>query len=79
MTLGPIKPGDIVKVEILGRQFHGLVTGKRNGRLQFEPIERGISYFEAKPKQVIVHWGKRGRPRTSVEVRTEPTPLAAAA
>ena len=79
MTLGPIKPGDIVKVEINGRQFHAIAGGKRDGRLQFEPIERSVTYHEAKAKQVIAHWRKRGRPRSSVQTSTEPAPLAAVA
>jgi hypothetical protein len=79
MTLGPIKPGDIVKVDIRGLQFHAIAGAKDNGRLQFEPIQRGITYHEAKPREVIAHWGKRGRARASVEASSEPTPLAAAA
>ena len=81
MTLGPIKPGDIVQVELRGRglRFHAIAGAQRNGRLQIEPIERNVTYYEAKPREVIAHWGKRGRPRTSIEVRSDPAPLAAAA
>ena len=79
MTLGPIKAGDIVRVQIRGRVFLAYAGAKDKGRLKLEPIDRGITYFEAKATEVIAHWGKRGRPRASVEVRSEPTPLAAAA
>jgi len=79
VTLGPIKAGDIVRVQIRGRVFLAYAGTKTKGRLQLEPIDRGITYHEAKASEVIAHWGKRGRPRTSIEVRSDPAPLAAAA
>jgi hypothetical protein len=65
MTLAGIRPSDLVRVEIKGRVFIAEVRSRPvNGRIEIDPIERGITYRSAKAREVICHWAKRGRPRT---------------
>ena len=64
MQLATVKPGDIVRVDKKGRVFEAFVLAKRDGVLEIEPIQRGISYTTASAREVICHWARRGRPRT---------------
>jgi hypothetical protein len=66
--------GDIVEVDRLGRRFHALVSGLANGGLTIQPLDRRISYRSCRARDVISHWAKRGRPRTTEEP-LEPSPL----
>lgn len=63
MELASVRPDDIVRVNKKGRIFEALVLGRRRGTLEIEPIQRGISYTPASPREEICHWVKRGRPR----------------
>ncbi len=67
MRLEGIDAGDIVEVDRLGRRFHALVTGEAPGGLAIQPVDRKISYRTCRAREVIGHWAKRGRPRTSTE------------
>jgi hypothetical protein len=67
MRLEGIETGDIVEVDRLGRRFHALVSGDAPGGLSILPLDRKISYRTCRPREVIAHWSKRGRPRTSTE------------
>ncbi len=67
MRLEGIETGDIVEVDRLGRRFHALVTGDAPGGLAIQPVDRKISYRNCRAREVIGHWSKRGRPRTSTE------------
>lgn len=64
MQLASVRPDDIVRVNKKGRVFEALVLGKRKGRLEIEPLQRGITYTTASAPEVICHWAKRGRPRS---------------
>jgi hypothetical protein len=64
MQLASVRPDDIVRVNRKGRVFEALVLGKSEGRLEIEPLQRGITYTTASPREVICHWAKRGRPRS---------------
>jgi len=72
MRLSAISPGDIVRVSVRGRVFHGVVRGTVPGGLQVEPIERNISYRQIKARDVVEHWAKRGRPRAEAEADENP-------
>jgi len=74
MRLEGIKIGDIVEVDRLGRRFHALVTGSANGGLLVQPLDKRISYRSCRAHDVVTHWAKRGRPRTTDEP-LEPSPL----
>jgi hypothetical protein len=74
MRLEGIQTGDIVEVDRLGRRFHALVTGNANGGLSVQPLDRRISYRSCRAQDVVAHWAKRGRPRSTNE-QFEPSPL----
>jgi len=75
MRLEGIQTGDIVEIDRLGRRFHALVTGTgAAGGLTVAPLERRISYRSCRANEVLAHWAKRGRPRTSEEP-LKPSPL----
>lgn len=67
MRLEGIETGDIVEVDRLGRRFHALVTGNAPGGLAIQPLDRKVSYRTCRARDVLGHWSKRGRPRTSSE------------
>ncbi len=72
VRMSSISPGDIVRVSVRGRIFHGVVKGTVPGGLQVEPIERNISYRQIKARDVLEHWAKRGRPRAEAEAAADP-------
>jgi hypothetical protein len=74
MRLEGIQIGDIVEVNRLGRRFHALVAGNAPGGLSLQPLDRRISYRSCRAHDVVSHWSKRGRPRTTNEP-LEPSPL----
>jgi hypothetical protein len=74
MRLEGIQVGDIVEVDRLGRRFHALVTGNAAGGLSVQPLDRRVSYRSCRPREVVGHWAKRGRPRATAEP-LEPSPL----
>jgi hypothetical protein len=65
MRLEGILAGDIVEVDHHGRRFHALVTGTRTGGLALAPLDRRINYHSCRSREVVGHWVKRGRPRTT--------------
>jgi hypothetical protein len=67
MRLEGIDAGDMVEVDRLGRRFYALVTGDAPGGLAIQPVDRKLSYRTCRAREVIGHWAKRGRPRTSSE------------
>jgi len=73
MRLEGIQTGDIVEVDHRGRRFHALVTGPVPGGLALQPLDRRVNYYSARSHEVIGHWAKRGRPRTTSEP-LEPSP-----
>lgn len=75
MRLEGIQAGDIVEVDRLGRRFHALVlvTGVQGG-LSIQPLDKRITYRSCRAHEVVAHWAKRGRPRTTSEP-LEPSPL----
>jgi hypothetical protein len=69
-----IDPGDLVLVNKRGRVFHARVRSvDPSGLLRVEPIERNISYREARPREIADHWRHAGRPRD--EARQPPEQL----
>jgi hypothetical protein len=67
MRLEGIEMGDIVEVDRLGRRFHALVTGGALGGLGIQPLDRRITYRSCRANEVLSHWAKRGRPRSTNE------------
>jgi hypothetical protein len=74
VRLEGIQLGDIVEVDRLGRRFHALVTGDASDGLSIQPLDRRITYRRCRARDVVAHWAKRGRPRTTNHPR-EPSPL----
>ncbi len=74
MRLEGIQIGDIVEVDRLGRRFHALVTSSDSGGLSIQPLDRRVTYRTCRAHDVVGHWAKRGRPRTTSEP-LEPSPL----
>jgi hypothetical protein len=74
MRLEGIRTGDIVEVDRLGRRFHALVTSSAPGGLGLQPFDRRITYHTCRAHDVVGHWAKRGRPRTT-DAPLEPSPL----
>jgi hypothetical protein len=72
MRLEGIQAGDIVEVDRLGRRFHALVSGNAAEGLGIQPLDRRITYRACRAHEVVAHWAKRGRPRTTNEP-LEPT------
>lgn len=76
MRLEGIQTGDIVEVDRGGRRFHAIVTAPAPGGLALSPVDRHISYYSCRSREVVGHWSKRGRPRTSSEpLRPSPRQL----
>ncbi|HET9720670.1 MAG TPA: hypothetical protein VFP55_11375 [Solirubrobacteraceae bacterium] len=67
MRLEGIETGDIVLVDRLGRRFHALVLGSSLGGLTIQPLDRKVTYHSCRAREVVGHWARRGRPRTSAE------------
>jgi hypothetical protein len=74
VRLEGIEAGDIVEVDRLGRRFHALVTGAAAGGagagaggLAIQPLDRKVTYRVCRAREVVGHWAKRGRPRTTAE------------
>ncbi len=61
MTLAGIKPGDIIRVDKKGRIFEAFVRDKHAGELKIAPIIPQVTYTTASAREVIGHWGRRGR------------------
>ena len=67
VRLEGILTGDIVEVDHHGRRFHALVTGSHHGGLTLAPLDRRVNYHSCRSREVVGHWVKRGRPRTTSE------------
>jgi len=66
MRLEGIQAGDIVEVaHRSGRRFLGLVTGPVPGGLAVKPLDRRVSYYSCRAREVVVHWARKGRPRAT--------------
>ena len=66
MILGSVHVGDVVLADRKGRRFFALVTGKSQGALDVDPIDRRVTSHHVKAREVIEMWHKRrlrhGRP-----------------
>ena len=67
MRLEGIEAGDIVEVDRLGRRFHALVSAGTLGGLSIQPLDRKVTYRSCRAREVVGHWSRRGRPRTTSE------------
>ena len=57
----------VLEVDRLGRRFHALVTGSAAGGLGIQPPDRRVAYRRCQAHEVIAHWVKRGRARSTAE------------
>lgn len=60
-----IATGDIVKASIGGRTVYGEVLEIRDRVVYFTPLSRGAGWRHANANQIVAHWRKAGRRRTS--------------
>jgi hypothetical protein len=67
MRLEGIQTGDIVEVDRKGRRFYAIVTGPAPGGLSLQPTDRRVNHYTCRSREVVGHWVKRGRPRTTAE------------
>lgn len=74
MRLDPIAVGDIVKASIGGRVVYGEVLEVRDGTVHFNPISRAAGWRHATAAQVVGHWRRAGRRRTSGDGETVAQP-----
>lgn len=58
MTLGGVRPGDIVLADRKGRRFYAVVTERRERELAVEPIDRRVTYHFVKAREVLGIWRK---------------------
>jgi hypothetical protein len=65
MRLEGIQTGDIVEVDHKGRRFYALVIGPAPGGLALQPTDRRVNHYSCRSREVVGHWIKRGRPRTT--------------
>jgi hypothetical protein len=65
MRLEGIQTGDVVEVDRKGRRFYALVTGPAPGGLALAPIDRRVNHYSCRSREVVGHWVKRGRTRTT--------------
>lgn len=56
MELRYIKSGDIVECNVRGRVFFAIAGDRAPGRLRIRPIDRNITYHEAKATEVVGHY-----------------------
>ena len=56
MTLGAVKPGDIILADRKGRRFFAVVTERRDRELVVEPIDRRVTYHVVRAREVIGIW-----------------------
>jgi len=71
MTLGAVQAGDIVLADRKGRRFYALVTGKVQRELRAEPIDRRVTYHQAKAREVVEIWHKRRRRNGAAATRPD--------
>ncbi|MDE3131479.1 MAG: hypothetical protein KGL16_10025 [Acidobacteriota bacterium] len=57
----------IMEFNRLGRRFHALVSGNAPGGLSIQPLDRKVTYRTCRAREVVDHWSRRGRPRTTME------------
>jgi hypothetical protein len=58
MTLGGVRPGDIVLADRKGRQFYAIVIARCERELEVEPIDRRVTYRRVKAREVLGIWRK---------------------
>jgi hypothetical protein len=67
MTLGGVCPDDIVLADVKGRHFP-IVLARHDRELEVEPIDRRVTYYRVKAREVIGIWRKsRARAVRNVE------------
>jgi hypothetical protein len=65
MRLEGIQTGDIVEVDHKGRRFYAVVSGPAPDGLAVAPTDRRVNHYSARSREVVGHWVKRGRPKTT--------------
>ncbi|MDQ2897933.1 MAG: hypothetical protein M3Y09_20250 [Actinomycetota bacterium] len=65
MRIDGIAVGDIVKASIGGRVVFGEVLEIRDRVVHFNPLSRGAGWRHATANQIVGHWRKTGRRRST--------------
>lgn len=65
---GPFRPGDILGIDIRGRQFLALYEAEtEDGDLSVKPLAPNISYYTVRTRDVVTLWRKsKGKTPTVV-------------
>ena len=69
MTLGGVRPGDIVLADRKGRRFYAIVIARCERELEVEPIDRRVTYRRVKAREVLGIW-RRSRTTSARNVET---------
>ena len=56
MNITGIREQDIVEVDIRGLRFYAIVVQKLKGKLEIEPLSKGISYRSATARQIVTRY-----------------------
>ena len=56
MTLGGVKPGDIVLAERRGWRFYAIVLARRERVVEVEPLDPRVTYHMVKAREVLGIW-----------------------
>jgi hypothetical protein len=67
-----IATGDIVKASIGGRAVYGEVLEIRDRVVYFNPLSHGAGWRHAAANQIVGHWRKAGRRRSSAAGDADP-------
>jgi hypothetical protein len=70
-----IATGDVVKARVKGRVLWGEVTEVKDGVVYFTPISPAAGWRRASAREIIGHWRKAGRHRSSYDA-DEPEPVS---
>jgi len=71
VTLGGLRPGDIVLADRKGRRFYAIVTERDGRELRVQPIDRRVTYHSVHAREVIALWQQ---PRRRGKARGEQAP-----
>jgi hypothetical protein len=65
MRLERVAVGDVIKARVKGRTLWGEVTEVKDGVVYFTPISPAAGWRHASAREIIGHWRKTGRHRSS--------------
>jgi hypothetical protein len=75
MRLAEIRADDVVLADKKGRRVFGLVTEVEEDVVRFRPLMPNTTYRHASAREIVGHWRKAGRPRSSSAPAVAQLPL----